>query len=71
MQVKSESKSDFLFIGKVIEGKMVMTLQMNAYVYTLGNVNVLIETAHLMTCVASPCQRRHSFSWREMKRFLK
>ena len=39
MQVKSESESDFLFIGKVTEGKMVMTLQMKANVHTLGNVN--------------------------------
>ena len=61
MQVKSESESDFLFIGKVTEGKMVMTLQMKANVHTLGNVNILIETAHLMTCVTSPFQRRHNF----------
>ena len=69
MQVKSESESDSLFICKVTEGKMVMSFQMEANVYTLGNVNILIETAHLMTCVASPYQRRHNFSWREMKRF--
>ena len=71
VQVKSESESDTLFICKVTEGKMVMSFQMEANVYTLGNVNILIETAHLMTCVASSCQRRHNFSWREMKRFLK
>ena len=60
MQVKSEN--DTLFICKVTEGKMVMSFQMEANVYTLGNVNILIETAHLMTCVASPYQRRHNFS---------
>ena len=69
VQVKSESESDTLFICKVTEGKMGMTLQMKTHVCTLGNVNILIETAHLMTCVASPYQRRHNFSWREMKRF--
>ena len=61
VQVKSESESDVLFICKVTEGKMVMALQMKANVYTLGNVNILIETAHLMTCVTSPFQRRHNF----------
>ena len=71
VQVKSESESDTLFICKVTEGKMVMSFQMKANVFTLGNVNILIGTAHLMTCVASSCQRRHNFSWREMKRFLK
>ena len=40
VQVKSESESDFLFICKVTEGKMGMTLQMKAYVQTLGNVNI-------------------------------
>ena len=44
---KSESESDTLFICKVTEGKMVMSFQMKANVYTLGNVNILIETAHL------------------------
>ena len=62
MQVKSESESDTLFICKVTEGKMVMSFQMETNVYTLGNVNILIETAHLMTRVASPCQRGHNFS---------
>ena len=61
MQVKSESESDTLFICKVTEGKMVMSFQMEANVYTLGNVNILIETADLMTRVASPFQRRHNF----------
>ena len=69
LQVKSESESDSLFICKVTEGKMVITLQLKTYVCTLGNVNILIATAHLMTCVASSCQRRHNCSWREMKRF--
>ena len=71
VQVKSESENDTLFICKVTEGKMVMSFHMKANVYTLGNVNILIRTAHLMTCVASHYQRRHNFSWREMKRFLK
>ena len=61
MQVKSESESDTLFICKVTEGKMVMSFQMEVDVYTLGNVNILIETAHLMIRVASPFQRRHTF----------
>ena len=62
VQVKSESESDNLFICKVTEGKMVISFQMKANVYTLGNVNILIETAHLMTCVASSCQRGNNFS---------
>ena len=62
MQVKSESESDTLFICKVTEGKMVMSFQMEASVYTLGNVKILIGTTHLMTRVASSCQRGHNFS---------
>ena len=61
VQVKSESENDTLFIVKVTEGKMGMTFQMKANVYTLGNINILNETAHLMTCVTSSCQRRHNF----------
>ena len=61
VQVKNEGENDTLFICKVTEGKMVMSFQMKANVYTLGNVNILIETAHLMTRVASPFQRRHTF----------
>ena len=62
VQVKSESENDTLFICKVIKGKMGMTLQTKTHGCTLGNVNILIETAHLMTCVASSCQRGHNFS---------
>ena len=52
MQVKSESEIDTLFICKVTEGKIGMTLQMKTYVCTLGNVNILIGTAHLFdTCL--------------------
>ena len=61
VQVKSESENDTLFICKVTKGKMGMTLQMKTHVCTLGNVNILIETAHLMTCVTSPFQSRHNF----------
>ena len=31
---KNESKSDFLFIGKVTKGKICMTLQMNMHMFS-------------------------------------
>ena len=59
---KMKVKNDTLFIGKVTKGKMGIYFQMKPYVYTLGNVKLLIETVHLMTRVVSSCQIGHTFS---------
>ena len=53
-------KNDILFIGEVTEGRMVMHFQMKPNVCTLGNVKILIETAHLYdTCRFTLSEKAH------------